>query len=586
MGKQRIITPFFSDEYSVGPRQTIVAVLSGATLATLGAQPPGPANILLSGMIVLALTLIAAWVLPWRRWHVGYSTILPVLDVAVIMAAQVAVGSDYAYVNSTALLPVIWICSLRGYWNAVRGVGVLLLGIATTYALGLYGAPDAGSIVRLAARSVVFVFVGFFVNALVTYRASQESANRELAAELETQLALAEESRAKLQHAAADAKGAKDFTEQVLAAVTSQAIIGTTTAGIIDVWNTGAERIIGYQSSDVLGTSRISELAHDLHPVSTRGSAGETPEWKGWATPELFLQEQLDPANPLREWVYTPRAGGELVVRIAGERRTDESGEVVGFLFVVTDVSRSRELERLREKYVSMVSHELRTPLGAILGYIDLLREAEDPLTEQQTHYLDIVERNGERLLRLVGDLLFTEQVEARTIALRMETVDASGLVVASVQTAALRAEENGVTLILEIPDHEVLIGADPLRIGQAVDNLLSNAIKFTPPGGEVTVALTATVGEVTIRVTDTGIGIPEDEVQLLFTRFFRASNAKDGAIPGVGLGLTITRSIVAAHGGRLDVDSTVDVGTTFTMALPVGVVGDAEGDAPGSIRV
>jgi signal transduction histidine kinase len=139
----------------------------------------------------------------------------------------------------------------------------------------------------------------------------------------------------------------------------------------------------------------------------------------------------------------------------------------------------------------------------------------------------------------------------------------------ASIESASPVAAAQGVTIVAEVDDDFALVSGDPTRIGQAIDNLLSNAIKFTPRGGNVTVAVSCDGTDIVVRLTDTGMGIPANELDQLFSRFFRASTATRAAVPGVGLGLTITKAIIDAHGGSLDVESEVGVGTSFIVRLP-----------------
>ena len=138
-----------------------------------------------------------------------------------------------------------------------------------------------------------------------------------------------------------------------------------------------------------------------------------------------------------------------------------------------------------------------------------------------------------------------------------------------TIESARPIADAQGVSIITDVTDDIALVSGDPTRIGQAIDNLLSNAIKFTPRGGNVTVAVSCDGEHIVIRLTDTGMGIPANELDQLFSRFFRASTATRAAVPGVGLGLTITKAIIDAHGGDLDVESVVGVGTTFIVRLP-----------------
>jgi signal transduction histidine kinase len=231
-------------------------------------------------------------------------------------------------------------------------------------------------------------------------------------------------------------------------------------------------------------------------------------------------------------------------------------------------VTSEREASRLQDEFVSLVSHELRTPLTSVLGYLELLTDGTDPLTDEQREYLTVIERNARRQLRLVGDLLLSAQVDAGRFSIAPHRIDVADIVHASVEAATPVADAAGVRL--EASAVPTPLDGDPVRLAQAVDNLVSNAIKFTPSGGTVRVGVApnaSTGGD--IVVADTGIGIPPDELSQLTTRFFRASTATRRAIPGVGLGLSITKAVIDAHGGELTITSTLGEGTTFTIALP-----------------
>jgi signal transduction histidine kinase len=185
--------------------------------------------------------------------------------------------------------------------------------------------------------------------------------------------------------------------------------------------------------------------------------------------------------------------------------------------------------------------------------------------------YLEVAERNAHRLLGLVGDLLFTAQADSGGFPLTIEDVSPEILIANSIESARPIAERAGVQLAAEVdPEAQPFLG-DRRRLGQAIDNLVSNAIKFTGRGGNVRVGLTAAGhdGQIEITISDTGMGIPAAELDQLFTRFFRATTATANAVPGIGLGLVITKAIVRAHGGDLDVASVEGEGTVFTLRLP-----------------
>jgi signal transduction histidine kinase len=229
-----------------------------------------------------------------------------------------------------------------------------------------------------------------------------------------------------------------------------------------------------------------------------------------------------------------------------------------------------KEVSRLKDEFVSLISHELRTPLSSILGYLELLRDESDvPLSDEQLGYLTVAERNANRLLRLVGDLLFTAQVEAGKFQLDEQRQLLGAILAGCVESGRPVAAAAGISLVLDVED-DWEARVDAVRLGQACDNLISNAIKFTPSGGTVTVRLTGSAEAAVITVTDTGMGIAADELDKLFSRFFRATSATKNAVPGVGLGLVITRAIARAHGGDMGVTSEEGIGTTFSMTLPL----------------
>ena len=222
-----------------------------------------------------------------------------------------------------------------------------------------------------------------------------------------------------------------------------------------------------------------------------------------------------------------------------------------------------RQLDRLKDEFVASVSHELRTPLTSIRGFLELIRD-DQVLDDEHDGMLAIVDRNAERLLGLVNDLLFAAQVAAGgQVKLALEEVDLADIVAEAAAAAAPRAENGGISL--EVDAQPSLLEGDPTRIAQVVDNLISNAIKFTPPNGTVRVALSSEGDSVQLTVSDTGMGIAQDEQARLFSRFYRTEAAKSDAIPGTGLGLSIVKSIVAAHGGTITFESTVGAGTTLS---------------------
>jgi PAS domain S-box-containing protein len=371
----------------------------------------------------------------------------------------------------------------------------------------------------------------------------------------------------------------------VLDAVTEQSIIGTDLDGLVRVWNPGAERLLGLPRAEVVRHRSITDfhLTEELEAVAR--AAGTEP---GLAA---LVHAAVEHGSDVRDWTYVAAGGATRTVSVAVTPRSDDQGVPAGWNFVGTDMTEVRETERMKDQFVSLISHELRTPLTSILGYLELVLDGEPGgLSQEQRQYLRTVERNAQRLLQLVGDLLFTAQVEAGRFTLRPGDVDLAAVVRAAEETARVSAATAEVSVTVEVPDGGLVVPGDSLRLGQACDNLVSNAVKFTPAGGHVVLRLRpawrlpdgtttedpATAGDVAgavpvaqLSVSDTGIGIPPGEQGRLFTRFFRTSTAQRSSVAGVGLGLAITKAITVAHGGTLDLTGNEGRGTTFTLTLP-----------------
>ncbi|MBT8194254.1 MAG: PAS domain S-box protein [Acidimicrobiia bacterium] len=237
-----------------------------------------------------------------------------------------------------------------------------------------------------------------------------------------------------------------------------------------------------------------------------------------------------------------------------------------------------RELDRLKDEVVATVSHELRTPLSSIVSFGELLDDVQvGPLNDEQQEFVTTIRRNADRLIRVVNDLLLLARLESDTIALAYEPVDLADMARSVVAAYQPMAEEKGIALAIAGGSGPSGL-ADRERLEQVVSNLVTNAIKFTPPGGQVAVGVREIGSSHCIEVTDTGIGIPADEQEELFQRFFRASNAREATIPGTGLGLAVCHAIVRLHAGQIDVHSTEGEGSTFRVIIPARPLDDGMG--------
>jgi signal transduction histidine kinase len=264
---------------------------------------------------------------------------------------------------------------------------------------------------------------------------------------------------------------------------------------------------------------------------------------------------------------------------LASERSARAEAEAIQRLLAEQN-ERLREVDRMKDEFVSLVSHELRTPLTSIRGYLELLMDEGGELTPEQLRFLKVVDRNSQRLLELVGDLLFLAQLDAGKFALEHGDVDLATLVHESLEACRPLAESKQIELAERVDEVPTLVG-DHARIAQVLDNLVSNALKFTPSGGRVSVSLHCTEEHVRLEVADTGIGIAAGEQAHLFERFFRSSTAAQNAIPGTGLGLSITKAIVERHGGRIGIKSAENEGTTVRVEFPLDASSAADVPAP-----
>ncbi|MBF0671554.1 MAG: PAS domain-containing protein [Salinibacterium sp.] len=540
--------------------------ITGALLAS-GEITAADGGALIASFVVLAIAIAVSVLYTVRQ--LPYPEIIPLLSIVAVALGRVALGPA---VSSLLVVCMIWFgLASRLTWTFVGTAAALGAVLLPLFWPGANETFTILSLLEIVVTPIVCCYVAAVLHGVVADNGRRLRANAQLVAEREQALADAVGLVDKLRENEAQLESAGHLFRSVLDSVTRQSVIGTDLTGLIDVWNTGAESMLGLSADDVIGKRYIHEF-HREDELEARAEelgypAGATVLNPGFSA--LVEVARLGGSED-RDWTYLKSNGDALAAHVAVTPRIDENGRTVGYIFVGTDVSDVKELAKLQDEFVGLVSHELRTPVSSILGYLELMRDATDPLTEEQLQYLGVAERNAHRLLRLVGDLLFTAQVAAHKFPIEEAEVDVNAVVEASVESARPASHAANVLLICNTPATRPIVYGDATRIAQACDNLLSNAIKFTPRGGTVTVSVEPLGSVVRITVRDTGMGIPPDEIAMLSTRFFRASTATRAAVQGVGLGLSITKAIVTAHGGTLSAESEVGAGTAFAFTLPL----------------
>ncbi|MGD1994213.1 MAG: ATP-binding protein, partial [Anaerolineae bacterium] len=280
------------------------------------------------------------------------------------------------------------------------------------------------------------------------------------------------------------------------------------------------------------------------------------------------------PDTETNPWLLEKRrfgVGNKVLSMHSAAVRT-EDGQRLGTVIVLRDVTAEVEAEQLKDAFVAHVSHELRTPLTAIKGYSSLmLAKGGDDLDPPDRSFLETISRHTDTLITMVDELLDFSEIEARgRLELRLRPVQLSEVVEWVADHWDARMAEKGIKFRTEISRNLPQVDADSRRLRWAVVNLVRNAWQYTPDGGEVTIRLSSRDGQVTIDVIDTGVGLSPEEQQHLFDRFHRGPHDTDDDVRGLGLGLYITKAIVDAHDGELQVVSSEGVGSTFSLILPV----------------
>jgi len=348
----------------------------------------------------------------------------------------------------------------------------------------------------------------------------------------------------------------KDRTLTILESAGESIILTDTEARILYA-NRAAELQSGYSQAELLGQT-LSLWESGLTPESTHVEMWQTiTQGKQWSG-ELVNRRK---DGVLYDVSMT-------IAPIFNARR-----EIVNFVSVQADITRLKEVDRLKTKFVTNVSHELRTPLTNIKTYVTLLEMGRN---ENWGRYLRVLHHETDRLTQLIQDLLDLSRLETESPGLELTAVNLEHIIRDYSDIFAAKAEIRQITLHKDVPPDLPLVQVEERHLGQLLTNLLGNAISYTPPGGQVWLKAGADEDEsnafVWLQVNDTGVGIPEADIPFLFERFFRSEQVLNRGIPGTGLGLAICHEIVKRYNGRIEVASILNQGATFTVWLPAAV--------------
>ncbi|HEY5160956.1 MAG TPA: GAF domain-containing protein [Gaiellaceae bacterium] len=339
--------------------------------------------------------------------------------------------------------------------------------------------------------------------------------------------------------------------EQSLAILSSvnDGIVAVDRAGQIVLWNAAAERITGIDSSEARGRSAAEVLRHEI----------DAPE----GSEELSISIR--------------RGERELWLQVTEAVMRDPGGQIAGKIYTLRDVSADRFVEQAKSDFVSSISHELRAPLTSIYGFAEtLLRRGELFDDLQRRTFLSYIASESERLTGIVDALLDVAELDSGDLQVDLAMVDVGKVVrdvVESVRSEETTSAGNGHGFAIDLSDEPLSAQADGEKLRRVLANLVDNAVKFSPGGGPVSVIGQKLSDAIELRVIDEGVGIPAEERERIFRKFYRGSSSPLSG--GTGLGLFISRGLITAMGGRIWVESVEGEGSTFTLELPLASEGE-----------
>ncbi len=496
--------------------------------------------------------------------------IVATLIVALATVGAVLIGLDKLSHRWTIVLPVLDIVAL-GIYRFSEPTAIAVAVVFPSIWLGLqYGRK--GVIITTVVVSVTFVVPTLFFLGLTLMDAISRVSQMTLMAVICSAAVAFVADLWKAQYE--QARNTTARLELAMADVIEQRRLTRTIVNGVDVGLVALDAEGAYDSTN----PRHEEFMAMAYPDGHRGMAGQ--EGFVYAADGVTLLTSAEMPTTMAVQGEAFRDYLIWVGEVPAERRAlavssspyfRNNGEFGGAVLAYHDITELVVASRIKEEFVASVSHELRTPLTSIVGYTDVILDDSENLPEDARAYLLVVQRNARRLHRLVDDLLSTALQSVATV-LDVERVSVTELLERSAVEARKAAAAAGLELDLDTASGgaKLDINGDSERLAQVFDNLFSNAIKYTPAGGRVEGSVGRDGDVAVVRVRDTGRGIAESEQSKIFNKFFRGSGVLTDAIPGVGLGLSITKTIVDAHGGSITVSSELGKGTTFEVRLPL----------------
>ena len=289
-------------------------------------------------------------------------------------------------------------------------------------------------------------------------------------------------------------------------------------------------------------------------------------------SPELmaFIQNALNGSLSENErLIYELKGDSKRFIQVYFEKIYDEKGIDSGTVLVHRDMTREYEVDQMKSEFVSTVSHELRTPLSSVLGFTELMLNKELP-AERQKKYLTTIHKEAKRLTQLINDFLDIQRMESGRQTYEMAEIDLLPVLEEMVETFAASSPKHQIKINTCLV--QAFISGDENKLRQVLTNMIGNAIKYSPDGGQVTVSVGERYGRLQVDITDQGLGIPQEAIGKLFSKFYRIDNSDRRKIGGTGLGLAICKEIMKAHDGSISVQSELGVGSTFTLHFAHGL--------------